>query len=482
MSNYIIGDYKILKKIGKGSFSNVFKAHKLDDENAFYAIKIVSLKNLSNKIIENIKNEINIMLKINHENIIKLHETITSHKYIYLIMDYCDGGDLYKFIKKHGKLSEEESKKYFLQISKGLHFLYSKNLIHRDLKPHNILITSNNILKICDFGFVKESNENMLYDTLCGSPIYMAPEILKYKKYDSKVDLWSMGIILFEMLTSKPPFIGINHIDLIRVIDSTELMIPNDITISNVCFDLLKSLIVVNPENRISFENFFKHSFFENYNFDNNFISIKDDIIIEEENNDDKLSITPIENYIGNNLKNKEQHEIEIVLNYKIYVESIYRSASEVGYIGFAKENENKYLDALSVYIKSLNLLEHALNICEKVIIDFKLNDVIYKIQKEIQNKFLLFFTKLNKIWKKIKDVEKIIYIQNADKIIYFYAMEMIKEGASCDILNETVNAKQFYIWSLRLLESLTMDEIPLDEHDNKIINNFISKLLKRIN
>ena len=468
MSNYIIGNYKILKKIGKGSFSNVFKAHKLDDENSFYAIKIVSLKNLSDKIIENIKNEINIMLKIKHENIIQLHETIISHKYIYLIMDYCDGGDLYKFIKTYGKLSEEESKKYFLQITKGLYFLYSKNLIHRDLKPHNILITSNNILKICDFGFVKESNENMLYDTLCGSPIYMAPEILKYKKYDSKVDLWSMGIILFEMLTSKPPFIGINHIDLIRVIDSTELTIPNDIKISNYCFDLLKSLIVVNPENRISFDNFFKHSFFENYNFKPNII--------------EKLSITPIENYIK--IENKKHHissEIEIVLNYKIYIESIYRSASEVGYIGFTKENEYKYLQAFSVYIKSLHLLEHALNICENVINDFKSNDIIYKIRKEIQNKFKLFLMKLNKIYKKLQDIKDELYIENPDKIIYLYALGMIKEGTSCEILDETVEAKRFYIWALRLLESLTMDEIPLDEHDNKIINDFISKLLKRI-
>jgi serine/threonine protein kinase len=481
MSNYIIGNYKIVKKIGKGSFSNVFKAHKLDNENEFYAIKIVCLKNLSNKIIENIKNEINIMLKINHENIIKLHQTITSNKYIYLIMDYCDGGDLYKFIKTHGKLSEEESKKYFIQISKGLYFLYSNNLIHRDLKPHNILITSNNILKICDFGFVKESNQNMLYDTLCGSPIYMAPEILKYKKYDSKVDLWSMGIILFEILTSKPPFIGINHIDLIRVIDSTELIIPNDIQISNDCIDLLKSLIVVNPENRISFDNFFKHSFFENYNFTLNIV--KENIILEKEIiEEEKLSITPIENYIKIENKDNICSEIEIVLNYKTYIESIYRSASEVGYIGFTKENEYKFLDAFSVYIKSLNLLEHALNICDKVINDFKSNDVIYKIQKVIQNKFTVFFIKLNKIYKNLENIKQKIYIENADKIIYLYAMEMIKEGASYEILDEIESSKQYYVWALRLLESLTMDEIPLDEHDNKIINDFISKLLKRIN
>ena len=462
MSNYIIGNYKILKKIGKGSFSNVFKAHKLNDENEFYAIKIISLKNLSDKIIDNVKKEINIMLKINHENIIKLHETIVTQKYIYLIMDFCDGGDLYKFIKKNGKLTEEESKKYFLEISKGLYFLYSNNLIHRDLKPHNILITSNNILKICDFGFVKESNENMLYDTLCGSPIYMAPEILKYKKYDSKVDLWSMGIILFEMLTSKPPFIGVNHIDLIRVIDSTELTIPDNITISNDCNDLLKSLIVVDPNFRISFDNFFKHSFFDNYNF----------------NSIEKFTITPIENYIKTD---NAYSEIEIVLNYNIYLESIYRSASEVGYIGLTKENECKYLEAFSVYMKSLKLLEHALNICDKVINNFK-NDLICKIQKVIKNKFTLFFIKLNKIYKELENIKEQIYIENADKIIYLYAMEMIKEGASYEMLDDIVNAKQFYVWALRLLESLTMDEIPLDEHDNKIIDNFISKLLKRIN
>ena len=302
----------------------------------------------------------------------------------------------------------------------------------------------------------------MLYDTLCGSPIYMAPEILKYKKYDSKVDLWSMGIILFEMLTSKPPFIGVNHIDLIRVIDSTELTIPDNITISNDCNDLLKSLIVVDPNFRISFDNFFKHSFFDNYNF----------------NSIEKFTITPIENYIKTD---NSYSEIEIVLNYNIYLESIYRSASEVGYIGLTKENECKYLEAFSVYMKSLKLLEHALNICDKVINNFK-NDLICKIQKVIKNKFTLFFIKLNKIYKELENIKEQIYIENADKIIYLYAMEMIKEGASYEMLDDIVNAKQFYVWALRLLESLTMDEIPLDEHDNKIIDNFISKLLKRIN
>ena len=106
-----------------------------------------------------------------------------------------------------------------------------------------------------DFGISKHlvfdpTNYSTSASFILGSPIYMAPEILKYKKYDSKVDLWSMGIILFEMLTSKPPFIGVNHIDLIRVIDSTELTIPDNITISNDCNDLLKSLIVVDPNFR----------------------------------------------------------------------------------------------------------------------------------------------------------------------------------------------------------------------------------------
>ncbi len=169
-------------------------------------------------------------------------------------------------------------------------------------------------------------------------------------------------------------------------------------------------------------------------------------------------------------------------MNYKIYIESIYRSASEVGYIGLTKENEYKYLEAFSVYMKSLKLLEHALNICDKVINDFKSNDVIYKIQKVIQNKFTVFFTKLNKIYKNLENIKQKIYIENADKIIYLYAMEMIKEGASYEILDEIESSKQYYVWALRLLESLTMDEIPLDEHDNKIINDFISKLLKRIN
>jgi len=261
-----IGKYILTEVIGKGSFSLVYKANHIET-NEIFAIKVVSTKNLSTKIIDSLENEIKIMLKINHDNIVRLHETIKTKNHICLILDYCYE-DLNKYIKRNGRLSEKQTKNFITQISCGLYFLNKLNLIHRDLKPHNILISESGNIKIADFGFVKEYDSNNMLDTLCGSPIYMAPEILQHKKYDGKVDLWSLGVILYEMVTNELPFKATNHIELLKVIETRKFKIENHIVISKDCYSLLESLLVVNPKNRISFENFFNHSFFDNYIFE----------------------------------------------------------------------------------------------------------------------------------------------------------------------------------------------------------------------
>ena len=265
-----IGKYILTEVIGKGSFSLVYKANHIET-NEIFAIKVVSTKNLSTKIIDSLENEIKIMLKINHDNIVRLHETIKTKNHICLILDYCYE-DLNKYIKRNGRLSEKQTKNFITQISCGLYFLNKLNLIHRDLKPHNILISESGNIKIADFGFVKEYDSSNMLDTLCGSPIYMAPEILQHKKYDGKVDLWSLGIILYEMVTNELPFKATNHIELLKVIETRKFKIENHIVISKDCYSLLESLLVVNPKNRISFENFFNHSFF-NSQFNNNLTS-----------------------------------------------------------------------------------------------------------------------------------------------------------------------------------------------------------------
>jgi serine/threonine-protein kinase ULK/ATG1 len=158
----------------------------------------------------------------NNDNIIKLYDVLYSDKkdYLYMILEYCDCGDLYNFIKNN-KLTEEQIKYYMNQLKNGLQYLRDNNIIHRDIKPKNILLTNNNkILKICDFGFAKSIIDDVsLMETLCGSPLYMAPEIINNKKYNIKSDLWSVGIILYEIIYNKHP-LGepVNILDLMEKI------------------------------------------------------------------------------------------------------------------------------------------------------------------------------------------------------------------------------------------------------------------------
>ncbi len=138
--------------------------------------------------------------------------------------------------------------------------------MQRDLKPQNLLLSDNTpqaVLKIADFGFARHLQQQELADTLCGSPLYMAPEILQSHKYDAKADLWSVGTILYELVVGRPPFNGSNHVALLHNIERHEAKIPEQIAkhLSPACVDLIYSLLKRNPVQRISFEEFFNHPF-----------------------------------------------------------------------------------------------------------------------------------------------------------------------------------------------------------------------------
>eukprot|EP01083_Nonionella_stella_P001223 3580_1 len=154
------------------------------------------------------------------------------------------------------------AQRFTVQLAHGLKYLHSLAIIHRDLKPQNILLSHNSInaiVRIADFGFAryKPAGANMV-DTMCGSPLYMAPEILKFNKYDSKVDLWSAGTIIYQMVTKEAPFNGANHIELLKKIETTKrLRFPADL--SNDCKQLIIGLLKRNPTQRISWDEFFNH-------------------------------------------------------------------------------------------------------------------------------------------------------------------------------------------------------------------------------
>ncbi|XP_059647115.1 serine/threonine-protein kinase ATG1c-like isoform X2 [Cornus florida] len=262
----VVGDYLVGRQIGCGSFSVVWHArHKVHGTEV--AIKEIATGRLNNKLQESLMSEIVILKKINHNNIIHLHDIIEEPEKIHLVLEYCRGGDLYMYIQQHqGGVPEATAKHFMRQLAAGLQILRENNLIHRDLKPQNLLLSSNDdksVLKIADFGFARSLQPRGLAETLCGSPLYMAPEIMLLQKYDAKADLWSVGAILFQLVTGKTPFTGNDPKQLLQnIVKSSELHFPPDKkNLSLDCIDLCQKLLRRNPVERLTFEEFFNHPF-----------------------------------------------------------------------------------------------------------------------------------------------------------------------------------------------------------------------------
>lgn len=243
----------IIKKIGQGVYSRVYLARH-NDTKIEYALKIIENKNTNVKKL--IDREIDLLKNISHNNIISIYDVILCEKnnIIILILEYCHKGDLTHFLKGRS-LSEKEGIYYIYQIIKGLKYLNDNNIIHRDLKPQNILIDKNNRIKICDFGFSRKFDDSELLKTLCGSPLYMAPEIIKYKSYNNKSDIWSFGIIIYEILTGQMPYKANTVYELFKQINNISIIYPY--SLSNEIVNLLSKIFIHDPNLRIGFDDAF---------------------------------------------------------------------------------------------------------------------------------------------------------------------------------------------------------------------------------
>ncbi|KAG5176021.1 kinase-like domain-containing protein [Tribonema minus] len=268
-----VGEYLLTTRLGKGSFATVSLGQNRAS-GSLVAIKIISREQLNRKHTENLESEISILRNFRHPNMVELYDIKKTDNNIYLILEYCEGGDLQRFIKARGRLREGTAQAFMTHLAAGLKFLWERSLIHRDLKPQNLLLaklpeslahtapaTGGLILKIADFGFARHLEVASMAETLCGSPLYMAPEILEGRRYDAKADLWSVGAILFEMVVGHPPFGGANHLELLRNIKSRSLVVPEDVEIGVGCLEVLKMLLKRDPNKRASFETFFGAEF-----------------------------------------------------------------------------------------------------------------------------------------------------------------------------------------------------------------------------
>lgn len=271
--------------IGAGSFATVYRG--VDKKGNDVAIKKIRITSVSSKMLDKFLFELHVGTILKNKNIVECIDTFKTERHWYIVSEFCDVGtflDIITLVKKYDDVNEKEyiAKIYLNQLKDAIQYLRSLDIIHRDLKPQNILLKSEIVdgkqvvvVKLADFGFARYFNKHTQQDngnddmvnTICGSPIYMAPEMLINGKYNMKADLWSFGVIMYETLFGFCPYNYPKNINqLCERIKNQKINYP--IKYSNECIDLIKSLLTIDPENRMTWDNFFSHEWFVNKTHD----------------------------------------------------------------------------------------------------------------------------------------------------------------------------------------------------------------------
>ena len=315
-----IKNYSFQKDIGEGNFGKV-KLGIFKPTGEEFAIKILNKSKIKIKMKNTIFKENEIITRFNHINVVYVFQILEDSQNYYIIMEYCKHGELFDYIVKHEKLSEEESSIFFYQLINGIEYIHSKGISHRDLKPENLLLAENKVLKIIDFGLSHEFEGDELLKTKCGSPSYAAPEIICCPFYDGfKVDVWCCGIILYAMLCGYLPFEGEDNNILFQNILECEPDLPN--FLSNLSKDMILKILNPDPEDRITIDEIKTHKFYlkgkKLCNLDYESI---ENFIIKRRNRFEKKKIKNLnlckenksENYLSENIqKNTEKNFLTI--------------------------------------------------------------------------------------------------------------------------------------------------------------------------
>ena len=266
-----MSDFIVKKELGQGSFGRVYLAiHK--KTKVSYAIKAINKRNRNNEEGKPyFRREIEIMYKIKHPNCVRLFGNFEDENYCYFIMEYVPKGNLYNLIKanKNKGIDKVMVAKIMRDLINAIHYLHSLNppIIHRDIKPENILLTNDNQIKLTDFGWANYINfQDELRSTFCGTPLYLAPEMIENTGHGKNIDIWCLGVLLFELLIGIPPFSGKNREILIQNILKVNISWPKNQKkeIDNDAKDLIIKILKKNPKERITLEEMVKHPFFKN--------------------------------------------------------------------------------------------------------------------------------------------------------------------------------------------------------------------------
>lgn len=245
--DYKLEDFEMVKTIGTGTFARVTLCREKTSRD-YYALKILAIHDIIRlKQVEHVKNEKSILQDIQHPFLIKLNWCSKDKSFLYMLFPYVVGGELFSYLRSSGRFNSSTTLFYTAEIVTALEYLHSLNVIYRDLKPENLMLDQEGHLKIIDFGFAKRVTDRTW--TLCGTPEYLAPEIIQSKGHNRAVDWWALGILIYEMLAGYPPFFDDNPFGIYEKILSGKIDWPRHV--DQIAKDLIKKLLVQDRNKRL---------------------------------------------------------------------------------------------------------------------------------------------------------------------------------------------------------------------------------------
>ncbi|CAM9248184.1 unnamed protein product [Ascophyllum nodosum] len=256
--------YKLTRVLGQGSFAMVKLAERKSDGTK-WAIKIIKKTSLSKEDEEGLRTEVKILEAMDHPNIVKLNQVFDCESHLYMVMELCTGGELFDRIVMKERYTENEARDCIIQVATAILYCHDNGIVHRDIKPENLLYSdfddTTAVLKLADFGLAKLLTEHAILNTACGTPGYVAPEILECRPYGKEVDMWSVGVIAYILLCGFPPFYDENNSTMFKAIKSGNFDYPSPFwdNIDPSAKDMINCLLVLDTEKRYSAGQLLQH-------------------------------------------------------------------------------------------------------------------------------------------------------------------------------------------------------------------------------
>ncbi|XP_043111989.1 cGMP-dependent protein kinase 1a isoform X1 [Puntigrus tetrazona] len=273
-SNLNLSDFNIIDTLGVGGFGRVELVQLKSDEMKTFAMKILKKRHIvDTRQQEHIRSEKLIMQEAHSDFIVRLYRTFKDSKYLYMLMEACLGGELWTILRDRGNFDDSTTRFYTACVVEAFAYLHSKGIIYRDLKPENLILDHRGYAKLVDFGFAKKIGFGKKTWTFCGTPEYVAPEIILNKGHDISADYWSLGILMYELLTGSPPFSGPDPMKTYNIILRGIDMIEFPKKITKNAANLIKKLCRDTPSERLGnlkngVKDIQKHKWFEGFNWD----------------------------------------------------------------------------------------------------------------------------------------------------------------------------------------------------------------------